>query len=222
MTETYNLGKLDLNGDDQEVAIPSMEDIVGANTSDAEQSQEDDYKPISVPKVKMFDVSSFQQYANTINGNLGGKSSSSSDDDDDSDSKSDEKSVKSQSSDDSSVDIDEAPSKFLAFHAIQKAGGPDRRSHMKRNQSITLNSLARGNSSRNLGEDSVADITTVLTMKQEMSKQGVRFSDEVDEKDISKLRQSCINLMFYKSEEFAAFKYEAFMEECGLDPDEYE
>jgi hypothetical protein len=180
---------------------------------------------MSAPKVKIFDVSSFQKLASAINGNLGGKGSSSSDDDDDSDSKSDEKSAKSQSSsssDDSSDDLGEGPAKFQAFHQIQKSGGPDRRNRTKRDQSITLQSLARGNSSRKLGEDYVVDIASALTMKQEMSKRGVRFADEVDEKDISKLRQSCVNMLFYRSEEFAAFRYEAFMEECGLDPDEYD
>ena len=59
-------------------------------------------------------------------------------------------------------------------------------------------------------------------MKQELSKRGVRFSDEIDEKHISRLRQSCINEMFYMSDEFAAFRHEAFMEECGLNPDDFD
>jgi hypothetical protein len=214
---------------------PSSEGAIdGASTSEGEGSQDDDHKPISAPK--LFDISSFQQYANAINGNLGGKDYSSSDDDNDSDSKSDEKSAASSSSSSSSSDDDsiagpgEGSTQCGAFHEIQKSLGANQGgSNMVRNRSprqernsITLQSLAGGSSSRNLGEDSVAYIANALIIKQELSKQGVRFADEVDEKQISKLRQSCINQLFYASADFAAFKYEAFMEECGLDPNEYE
>jgi hypothetical protein len=45
----------------------------------------------------------------------------------------------------------------------------------------------------------------------------VRFQDEVEENEISKLRQSMIAELFYASEDLAEFRYEAFMEEAGLD-----
>jgi hypothetical protein len=45
----------------------------------------------------------------------------------------------------------------------------------------------------------------------------VRFQDEVEENEISRLRQSMIAELFYASEDLAEFRYEAFMEEAGLD-----
>ena len=45
----------------------------------------------------------------------------------------------------------------------------------------------------------------------------VRFADEVEMNEISFLRKSLIGELFYGSEDLAEFRYEAFMEEAGLD-----
>jgi len=49
----------------------------------------------------------------------------------------------------------------------------------------------------------------------------VRFQDEVEENEISKLRRSMLDDLFYASDELANFRYEAFMEEAGLDVNEF-
>lgn len=50
----------------------------------------------------------------------------------------------------------------------------------------------------------------------------LRFADEVELNEISRLRNSCIAEMFWASEDLANFRYEAFMEEAGLDINEYD
>jgi hypothetical protein len=87
-------------------------------------------------------------------------------------------------------------------------------------KSITMDALS--GSFRNLGENAGRDISASLAVKKQLSKQGVRFSDHVDEKHISVLHKSAIDHMFYASTDFAEFRYEAFMEQCGLDPNEYD
>ena len=51
---------------------------------------------------------------------------------------------------------------------------------------------------------------------------GVRFADDVEMNEISRLRDSVIAEVFYESEDFANFRYEAFMEEAGLDPNQFD
>jgi hypothetical protein len=54
---------------------------------------------------------------------------------------------------------------------------------------------------------------------------GVRFSDTVHTRFISGQLQNSLpddDRMFYKSEDFAQFRYEAFMEKIGLNPDEFD
>ena len=49
----------------------------------------------------------------------------------------------------------------------------------------------------------------------------LRFSDEVELNEISRLRNSVIAEIFWASDEIANFRYEAFMEEAGLDIEEF-
>ena len=49
----------------------------------------------------------------------------------------------------------------------------------------------------------------------------VRFADENELNEISRLRNSVIAEMFWASEDLANFRYEAFMEEAGLDINEF-
>ena len=51
---------------------------------------------------------------------------------------------------------------------------------------------------------------------------GIRFADDVEVNEISRLRDSIITDMFYGSEDLAEFRYEAFMEEAGLDIADYD
>jgi hypothetical protein len=48
-------------------------------------------------------------------------------------------------------------------------------------------------------------------------KKTVQFADEAELNEISFLRKSLLGDLFYGSEDLAEFRYEAFMEEAGLD-----
>ena len=50
----------------------------------------------------------------------------------------------------------------------------------------------------------------------------VRFEDEIQLNEISRLRRSMLEDMFYASEDLANFRYEAFMEELGLDNEDFD
>ena len=49
----------------------------------------------------------------------------------------------------------------------------------------------------------------------------VRFSDVSDTKEIDALEDSLASVMFYDSEEIGRFRNEAFLETCGLNPEEF-
>jgi hypothetical protein len=53
-------------------------------------------------------------------------------------------------------------------------------------------------------------------------KQHVRFADEIDVKQFSRLGASHFDDMFYASQDLAEFRYEAFMEDAGLDMADYD
>ena len=53
-------------------------------------------------------------------------------------------------------------------------------------------------------------------------KKHVRFADEIDVKQFSRLGISVFDDMFYASQDLAEFRYEAFMEEAGLDMADYD
>jgi hypothetical protein len=69
---------------------------------------------------------------------------------------------------------------------------------------------------RDLGDDSFSNLSA-LQVSVMLEKKGVRFADEVELNEISRLRNSMLDDMFYASEDLANFRYEAFMEEAGLD-----
>ena len=93
---------------------------------------------------------------------------------------------------------------------------------------------------KQLDRTSMMNLHTTMILKKRMSKDilgssdhsvsshegsprvGVKFADHFDTKRISMMRRSIAEEMFYNEEEIAEFRYEKFMEECGLDPDEYE
>jgi hypothetical protein len=53
-------------------------------------------------------------------------------------------------------------------------------------------------------------------------KRHVRFADEVDVNQFSRLGASTFDAMFYASHDLAEFRYEAFMEEAGLEIADYD
>ena len=72
------------------------------------------------------------------------------------------------------------------------------------------------------GNQSIQDITQAIEDKVKARMAGVRFADDVEMNEISRLRDSVIAEVFYESEDFANFRYEAFMEEAGLDPNQFD
>jgi hypothetical protein len=112
----------------------------------------------------------------------------------------------------------------LTLQNISGEGGEDttvaapRRDRLTRRNSLTL--MKKTDPKK---EGSIRDISaSLVVMKQLMTKRSVRFSDEIETKEISPLPNSAIENLFYASEDFANFRYEAFMEACGLDPNEYD
>lgn len=53
-------------------------------------------------------------------------------------------------------------------------------------------------------------------------KRGISFSNVVDEREIPTLAPSDANDFFYDDDEIANFRHEKFMEECGLDPKDFD
>jgi hypothetical protein len=62
---------------------------------------------------------------------------------------------------------------------------------------------------------------SIAVEKTMMGAKGVQFAGEDDINDISRLNESMLADMFYRSEELANFRYEAFMHEAGLDVEDY-
>jgi hypothetical protein len=79
---------------------------------------------------------------------------------------------------------------------------------------LSQNAEQEGSSTRNL--------TRVLGIKKQMSMRGIQFSDNVEVNDISRLRESAIDLCFYSDESLSNFRYEAFCEDCGRDSSEFD
>lgn len=65
-------------------------------------------------------------------------------------------------------------------------------------------------------------VSKSIQVKSMMRNEGVKWTDDVDVRRISRLRASVMDDLFYTDEEMAEFKYEAFMEEAGLDPTDFE
>ena len=73
-----------------------------------------------------------------------------------------------------------------------------------------------------LNDQSISDLSAVLDVKKQLSSRGVKWAEDVDTKQISMLRRSAIDDMFYTSTDIAEFRHAAFMEECGLDPADFD
>jgi hypothetical protein len=53
-------------------------------------------------------------------------------------------------------------------------------------------------------------------------RRGISFSNVVDEREIPTVCRSKSNDFFYDDDEIANFRHEKFMEDCGLDPKDFE
>jgi hypothetical protein len=77
-----------------------------------------------------------------------------------------------------------------------------------------------------LEETSVNDLKSCLMVKANHGAvDKVKWREDtklVESMRISKVRASCWDDMFYTQDELADFKYLAFMEECGLDPADFD
>jgi hypothetical protein len=88
----------------------------------------------------------------------------------------------------------------------------DRRSAFAKMKSVSQNTEQEG---------SMKDLTQMLDIKKQMSMKGIQFADDVEVNEISRLRDSAIDFCFYSEESLSNFRYEAFMEDAGLDPSDY-
>jgi hypothetical protein len=73
-----------------------------------------------------------------------------------------------------------------------------------------------------MNDKSIGDLATALSVKKKLGSEGVQWADAVCSKRISILRKSCYDDMFYTDTELSEFRYTAFMEDCGLDPSDFD
>jgi hypothetical protein len=98
-----------------------------------------------------------------------------------------------------------------------------RKSALKsRSSSAESGKEPRRSSFTDMDEKSIVDLATAVSVKKKLGSEGVQWSDSVCSKRISILRKSCYEDMFYTSNELSEFRHEAFMEECGLDPSDFD
>jgi hypothetical protein len=65
------------------------------------------------------------------------------------------------------------------------------------------------------------DITPVLDIKKQVSMPGIKFADNIEVNEISRLQESAIDFCFYSEDALSNFRQEAFLESCGLDPSKF-
>jgi hypothetical protein len=86
--------------------------------------------------------------------------------------------------------------------------------------------LERFRKSFKMEEDVVTNLKSCLMVKKEAGDvDSVRWRESTEIVEImrfSKVRASCWDDCYYTEDELADFKYEAFMEECGLDPSDFD
>jgi hypothetical protein len=86
--------------------------------------------------------------------------------------------------------------------------------------------LERFRKSFKMEEDAMTNIKSCLMVRKEAGEvDSVRWrksTEIVEMMRFSKVRASCWDDCYYTEDELADFKYEAFMEECGLDPSDFD
>eukprot|EP00339_Tiarina_fusa_P030186 CAMPEP_0117082214 /NCGR_PEP_ID=MMETSP0472-20121206/57906_1 /TAXON_ID=693140 ORGANISM="Tiarina fusus, Strain LIS" /NCGR_SAMPLE_ID=MMETSP0472 /ASSEMBLY_ACC=CAM_ASM_000603 /LENGTH=104 /DNA_ID=CAMNT_0004810383 /DNA_START=115 /DNA_END=429 /DNA_ORIENTATION=+ len=102
------------------------------------------------------------------------------------------------------------------------ASSSSRRS-IKKSRAAKRNSIqSLRDSFSSVNNKSIRDLSTALDVKSELSRNGVRFADAVDTKEIAKVRKSVIDDLFYSDEDLSEFRHLAWLEECGLDPADFD
>eukprot|EP00980_Cylindrotheca_fusiformis_P001832 scaffold408_cov71-Cylindrotheca_fusiformis.AAC.33 len=154
----------------------------------------------------------------------------SSDDDSSNDSSSSNSSSSSDSSkgsnDDEAKDqLEKSPDNTDGVGVVRRM--QPRTSSMTRLQRLTAERRDKRESFRisknfKLAEENVNGLKSCLKRKEEGPKRNVKFRDSVVEvRRVSMIRGSAWDNCFFTEEELAEFKYEAFMEECGLTDDDF-
>ena len=89
-------------------------------------------------------------------------------------------------------------------------------------------SLSQISENAEMSERSLTDMDALQTSASRLEIQRaeivkcVRFSDEIELTEISRMRNSVIAEIFWGSDELANFRYEAFMEAAGLDIEDFD
>ena len=89
----------------------------------------------------------------------------------------------------------------------------------RRNLSILKQTSTFFVSDRSFGESTESTNTSTRSLT---SRDSVRFSDCVDVKNVPRFPIEEFSNLFYEDEEIAQFRYEAFCEDCGFDPKEFQ
>lgn len=88
--------------------------------------------------------------------------------------------------------------------------------------------LMRVGENDEMSEGSMSNLSALQTsisrieVNEDKKVKAVRFADENELNEISRMRNSVIAEIFWASDEIANFRYEAFMEEAGLDLAEFD
>lgn len=138
-----------------------------------------------------------------------------------------EKGAESSSDVDSDISESEARDEVAEEHVVENVSKKGRRSST-RLQRLAAERRNKRESTRisknfNLPEDEVDGLKSCLKSKQAPNtKQKVKFRQSIIEvRRVSKIRGSAWDDCFFTEEEMADFKYEAFLEECGLEDDDF-
>jgi hypothetical protein len=75
-----------------------------------------------------------------------------------------------------------------------------------------------------LTDHSIDELTKTVAEKCNVAKANasIKWNDIIESKRISRMTTSFVGRMFYSDTDIAEFRQEAFMEECGIDPNEFE
>jgi hypothetical protein len=113
----------------------------------------------------------------------------------------------------SSKDMDDSTHKLQRHNSLSSEDG---RSAFAKARSVSQNTEQEEGYTRDLLTRGVSDI------KKQISVREIKFADNVEVNEIARLQESAIDFCFYSEDDLSNFRYEAFMENCGLDPAEFD